>query len=51
MNDPQTNGGLLISVASEFENDFLNRIKEKNTAVAEIGILKNNDGPWLLEIL
>ncbi len=50
MNDPQTNGGLLISVDPGFENDFLNQVKGKNKTATEIGILKNNTNSWVVEI-
>lgn len=41
--DPQTSGGLLISVSPEGEKDLLSLLQQTNTLIAKIGRLINKD--------
>ncbi len=49
--DPQTSGGLLLSVASEAESELVALLKEQGIAVNCIGTMTNAEQPTLVELL
>jgi selenide,water dikinase len=46
--DPQTSGGLLISVSANHENEFENILKYENQFFSKIGYFKKSDNPKII---
>jgi selenide,water dikinase len=49
--DPQTNGGLIISVSKDYVSEFRDLMKESKQKVFEIGIMKDTKDEIFVELI